>query len=415
MYSKELYKKEGITKQLALEETYKLGGVLASNMGYVNARTPNNVLPNQTFTIELPLEMISLENSYLAFSMTTTTAVGGVSAFNFDIRSVIQRLWVTFGSKTVYDTQNYNVFSNIANNALDVNYATSQRIALGTGNLLQRQTDFNDPIKEYAVELYHFKRDFFHNVYPLHKLGVQCIINIQLAPATDCIETIGPNGGSTYVMNNIKYYYRSIIPSENWTKRYDQRVVSPGVSYIYMGYDSIYDTSILSAGITSAQKILNFKWTSLIGIACVFRNLPNIGDEMVADKLSDFFNPMVISAQLRLGSMTFPLFNIRNNSEMMLEWMRLFGANTRGSVFGGQFYDTTSFIVGFPLSKHPKEITSDDTNNSIDGLNSSISSGMILDLKFGMPLVAGGYRLDVVALYESSLTFNPNGSITLDQ
>ena len=306
----------------------RLTGVLARNQSYINAQQPNGLGPNQMATFELPQELLDLRSATFQFTVTGTAGGGATyTRFNQDIRSIIKRVVVRFASKYVVDTQNMGLWYNITNGIKPVNWSTSTgTIAYGTGTTTQRNSLFSNSTYVYAVQLYNLENSLFNEVLPLNKLGVQCYIDIYFAPAAECIESDGTS--PTYTVNNMQFHYASLVPNQSWLELYDEQVVR-GLTYSCCNVDNISDTTMLPAGVTSASKILTYKYSSLIGIVAVMRPLANISDVSANDKLNNFLYNNTNMAYVKIGSQQYPINSNQSASDMLTMYADQFGISMR--------------------------------------------------------------------------------------
>jgi len=394
----------------------QLSGVWARNTSYMNAQQPNGLGPNQMATFELPMELLDLRSATFQFTIVGIEGAGATfTRFNSDIRSIIKRMVVRFGSKYVVDTQNINLWFNITNGTKPVNWASSTgAIAYGTGDATNRNALFSNTSYTYAVQLYNLDNSLLNEVLPLNKLGVQAYIDLYFAPANECIESDGV--GANYVVNNMQFHYASLVPNESWLSEYERQVRGPGVTYSYCSLENITDTTMLAAGITQASKILTFKYQSLIGIIAVMRPSANVSNMAASNKLNNYSYANVNTAYVKIGSQQYPINSNQSASDMLTMYADQFGLSMREDFAAAtNWLGTTlpgSFVICIPLAKHIKEFEKVQ-NVSVDGLNTSIGTSIVFQLGFSSPLAAA-QQIDFFALFESSLTFNPNGSVTWD-
>jgi hypothetical protein len=389
-----------------------LDGVAARNSSYVNAQQPNGLGPTQMVTFELPQELLDLRSSTFQFTVTGTAGGGATfTRFNQDIRSIIKRVVIRFANKYVADTQNMGLWYNITNYTKPVNWSTSTgTIAYGTGSTAQRNALFSNSTYIYAVQLYNLDSSLFNEVLPLNKLGVQCYFDIYFAPANECIESDGTN--PTYTVNNMQLHFASLVPTQGWLEKYDSSV-SRGISYSYCAIDNISDTALLPAGISQANKILTFKYQSVIGLVMVMRPLSNVNSFSALDKLNNFQYNNTNVAYVKIGSQQYPINSNQSASDMLCMFADQFGLSMRKDFAAATNWisgSAQSFIVCIPLAKHIKEFEKVQ-NCSVDGLNTSIGTSINFQIQFSSPLGAA-QQADFFCLSESSITFNPNGSIT---
>jgi hypothetical protein len=402
-----------VPEGIAQSKEVKLSGILARNQSYVNSQQPNNIGPEQFTTFELPQELLDLRSATFQFKITGTPGVGSTyNRFNQDIRSIISRIIVRFGSKVVVDTHAKNLWYNITNYTKPVNWATSVgRITNGVGSTTERNALFSNPNYVYAVQLYNMENSFFNKVLPLNKLGVQCYIDIYFAQPNQCIESDA--GSPTYVVNAMQFHYSSLVPDDNWNQMYNTQVSQGGCTYTYCNVENINDTSLMPAGVSSVSKILTYKYTSLVGVVAVMRPLANMSNFAANDKLNNYAFNNVNTAYVKIGSQQYPINSNQSGSDMLTMFAEQFGLSMRVDFAGATNWLTGSpgsFVVCIPLAKHIKEF--DRVKGiSVDGLDTSIGTSVIINLQFSTPLAAA-MQVDFFALYEAQVTFNQNGSIT---
>lgn len=399
---------------LVLNDQYNWGGVLARSQGYISASPEGPYLPNQKAQISMPLELVDLRNSTLQFTVTGTAGTGATyTRFNSGIKSIIDRITIQFGSKVILDIQDYNVVSLMQDLRLDLNWQdTVGALNFGYGSTAVRNSRFLDPTYVYAVQLYSVHQDFLHTILPLQKLGVQLILNIYFAPANQCIESDGTN--PTYAVNNLQLHYSSLVPTPNWDQMYNEKVRSDNPpSFVYCGYDAQEDTNTCLAGITNFSKVLTYKYTSLNCVMVLFRS-GNLESVSVNDKLNNFAYPNITSAYLKIGSVQYPQDNSTNLGDRFSMLCECWGISMQNQPIKASqnFASGTpgSFILAFPLSKHPYEQNEDDNVNS-QGIDTSIATSIVLNVQFGTAL-ASNLTMEVIGIYNNCITYNSNGSIT---
>lgn len=399
---------KALPESLALEKEFVYGGVIARANSYIPAKPESGYQPNQIMTIELPFEMVDLRASTLQFTITGVPA-GGASftRFNFDIRSIFQRIAIRFGSKYVLDQSNQNLLYNILDGTLDVNWApTVGSINTGTGSTVQRNADFLNPNKVYAVQLYQNEDSWFYQVLACQKLGVQVFLDFYLASPNVCIET--DVSGANYTVNNVQFHIASLVPSPSWDNLYNMRV-SDNLTYTYFSYENMYDSSILSAGTTRASKVLNYKYSSLIGLIFVMQDSATLNSQTQLNKLNTYNYNNLNYLQLKIGSASFPVDTQRSLSDLLSMYAETMGLSMRFPFAQSVNFGSTNFIGCIPLAKMVKE--NRDINGSLNGLNVSLGTSLTLDMGFSTPL-ASNQTLNVFAIIENTIKYNPNGSVS---
>lgn len=400
-----------LPQSLGLEPELLLGGVIARANNYISASPENGYLPNQTITLALPFECLDLRGAQLSFTLAGTPAGGATfTRYERDIRSLFNRITVRFGSRYVMDTQQTGLLYNVLDQTYDVNWSsTVGSLTTGSGSTVQRNTDFLNPNKVYSVQLYANEDSFFYNVMPLHKLSVQCYIDFYLAPASEVIES--DVNGATYVMNNVQFHVASLVPTNNWNDMFDMKIsMNPSITYTYFTYEHLFDSNILQAGTSSCQKVLNYKYSSVIGVIFVMQD-KRTGSQTQLNKMTKFnFNGVSI-AYAKIGSSVYPVDQIRNSSDLLYMFAETMGLSMRFPFAGAVNFDSTNFIGAIPLARHIKE--NRDINLSLDGLNTSLGSSFTLTLGF-TPNLPSAQDLHIWAIVENTITYNKNGSITFN-
>jgi len=395
-----------ISSDIALYNQLKYDGIVSRLNSYVPAQPESGYGPNQLITFQLPMESLDLRNHSFQFTVTASAPGSTYACFNSDIRSVIRRITVAFGSKVVLDIQEQNLLFNMLNYLNDPQwYDYNGKITNATGDQPSREALFTNPNYVYAVQLYNLKSELLAQVLPLQKLSLQMYINIYLAPASECILTDSPN--PTYTLNNCQFHYSSLVMSNSWESLWNSKIPD-GIAFNYTNFENTFDTSILPSGITRASKTLNFRYTSLNGIIFVMRPSANVSSLTAVDKLNRFdFNSLNV-CQVRIGSFTQPSDNTANLSDRLTMVYEQFGITSKAPIKLASNFGSTSFVGCVNFSRHP--YSSQTNNASINGINTSISSALILDLGFSTPLPAA-YTLEVFAMSECSVIFTPNGSV----
>ena len=355
---------KALPQSLGLEPEILLSGVVARSNNYISASPENGYLPNQVVSLALPFECLDLRGAQLSFTLNGTVAGGATfTRYERDIRSIFNRITVRFGSRYIMDTQQSGLLSNILDQTYDVNWSsTVGSLTTGTGSTVQRNTDFLNPNKVYSVQLYANEDSFFYNIMPLHKLSVQCYIDFYLAPANEVIES--DVNGATYVMNNVQFHCASLVPSNSWNDLYDQKISRDlGITYTYFSYEHLFDSNILQLGTSSCQKVLNYKYSSVIGLIFVMQD-KRTGSQTQLNKMTKFNYNGTSIAYAKIGSSVFPVDQIRNSSDLLYMFGECMGLSMRFPFAASVNYDTTNFIGAIPLARHIKE--NRDINLSLD-------------------------------------------------
>lgn len=400
--------KIGLPESLALSEVYKYGGIRSRINNYFSAIPESNYTPGQTIMLQCPMELVDFRSHSLEFTVTGTPGTGATfTRFNKDIRSIFQRMVIKFGGKVVYDCQNQNLLFNLLDGTYDFNWEDScGLIALGTGDATQRNADFLNPNRVYSVQLYGLGPEFLNKILPLQKLQVQLTIELTLANPNVCIECDGTD--PKYQVNNVRMHYASLVPDDNWNSLYNNKVAS-GINYNFISFDNFTTSTLLPAGVQNASAVLTYRYTSLIGLIAVMRPSANIYNLATLNKLNTFDFNNLSDAQVRIGGYVQPQDVSRNVPDCLQMYCELFNLSMRSAFISSTDFGSTSFVLAIPLSKHPREWN--DSQGSIQGINTSIANNIVFDMKFNVPIPANT-TVDFFALSEQSVIFNANGSIS---
>lgn len=397
---------EGIPDNLGLYDVVKYGGVLSRQNSYQPASPQSNYQPGQLIQFALPNELLDLRNSSFQFNITGSRVGGTFAMFQKDIRCIIKRMTISFGSKTVVDINNYGLLCSIMDNCKDTQWAESVgKLQYGTGDAASRQADFANSNRSYAVQLYNFSNhaELLGQVLPLMMLNVQLYINLYLALPSECITTDGTS--ASYVVNNCQFHCASLTPSPGWMNAYNAK---PSVNYNFLSLENNFDTSILQAGITKCSKTLNFRNSSLIGLFFVMRPSANLQNIAVDGKLSRYDLNDLNGFQIRCGTLTQPSDVTTSPQDVFTYMLELFNKSSQTSLQLAVDYSGQNFVGGISLAKHPFQDTTSDI--SINGMNTTIQSSLQMQLDFGTPLPAN-YTLDIFGVSEQQIQFLKNGGI----
>lgn len=391
---------------LSLYEVSSYGGIKTRVDSYSPSMPQSGYLPGQIITFQLPLQNLDLRNSSWQFSLNCTAPGSTYAYFNKDIRSIIQRMTLSFGSKIIFDCQNANLLFNVMDQLKETAWADSAgKLLYGTGDQVSRQADFTNVNRYYCVQLYNLNSELLSFILPLSKLNVQLYINIYLAPVANCITT--DSLAPTYVVNENQFHCSFLETTPEWEQLWAAKI-SRGIAFNYLNYENTFDSSLLTAGISRASKTLQFRYSSLVGIIFVMRPLANINSQTAVDKLSRYDFNNLSGVQCRIGSFVTPTDITTNFGDRYTMLMQQFGYSTKVAYAASQNFNTTNFIGAVNFSRHPYQRM--DASTSINGIDTSINSAVILDLTFSSPLGAN-YSIDIYGLSECSVVFLSNGGI----
>ncbi len=391
---------------LSLYDVSSYGGIKQRVNSYAPAQPQSNYLPGQIITFQLPQESLDLRNSSWQFSLNCTAPGSTYAYFNKDIRSIIGRMTISLGSKIIQDTQNAGLLFNIMDQLKETTWANSAgKLLYGTGDQVSRQADFTNINRYYCVQLYNLNSELLSFLLPLNKLNVQLYINIYLAPVQNCITT--DSLAPTYVVNENQFHVASLQTTQEWEQLWAIKIPG-GVAFNYLNYENTFDSSLLVTGISRASKTLNFRYSSLVGLIFVMRPLANINSLTAVDKLSRYDYNNLSGLQVRIGSYVSPTDLTTNFGDRYTMLMEMFGYSTKVAYAASENFNTTNFIGGINLSRHPYQTM--DASTSINGVDTSVNSAIIMDMTFSAPLAAN-YSIDIYGLSECSLVFLPSGNI----
>lgn len=399
---------KAMPESLSLDSEVELSGIVSRVQSYVQAQPSSGYTSSQIITIPLPMETLQLQSATVQFTIAgTPSTTGTFTRFNKDIRSIFNRVVARIGSKIVYDSMNSNLLYNILTGAFPTAWATSTGAqTTGTGSAVQRNADFLNANKVYAVQLYTSQESFFYNLFPLMYLGAQMYIDLYLENPAVCIETDGlPN--ANYVVNNVEFHYATCVMSEGYKNMYKEKIPK-GISYTYFNYANLFDSSLLPAGTTKASKVLSFKYSSLIGVLCVMQDQNTT--QTTLNKLNKFNFNNLNYAVVRVGSQNMPNEMKRNTSDMLSMYAELTGISMRTDFAQAVNFDSDNFVLAIPLARQIKELENKDKRVSYSGINTSLGTSLVLELGFSSALVSN-QTLQIFGIYESTLVYQPNGSV----
>lgn len=419
-----------LTDELAMDPEVSIGGIVSNNYTYVNAQPigPWAGSRSTKININLPQELISLEDAYLEFQITATAGntVGIIGSFVPDIRSIISRMTVNFGSKTILDIDNWGLLQNVFNYTNDPlwNSYNGSVLVASDPSQANRQEYFTTPTKVYTCRLNLSTgiQSIFNKMLPLQKLGTQFTIYLYLSDPVYVISTNIPVIGSvapSYTVNQVELHYITSTPTDGWNRKFDTMVRSnPGITFTYRTFDNQQDTSTLIAGITSASKFLTFKYTSLLGLLIIFQPTGLSTTWNADNKMNYFYNPGVNLLRLKIGGQFYPTDSSTNDGDVFGRLLTMTGIGTQTPISASQYWNYngadpsfSTYIACCPISKHPNSIRRDN-RIAITGLNTSVATSMQLDLGFS-PALPANLTMNIWAYYESTIVINPNGSVTL--
>ena len=401
-----------IPPEIALQNEYVLGGVISRTDVYQQAEQAQ-YNAGQQIKINLPSNVSDLREHTLQFRINGTAygAPATFTRFGQGISCIFQRLEVLFGTQKVMDIENIDLLKSIIRYKAPVNYTE------GSGALLEgtsataatRNADFLNANRVYAVN---FNIGILKRILYLNKINSQLIIRLTLQQPVYCLETdnIGGTAG-TYQVLDSEFHYSALVMSAEWDSMYDRLVAeNGGYSYTYRTYYHFPSSNVLLAGSTNGQAVLPFRFSSIISIYYVMRNLADVDDATALGKQTVFNFNDVNQARLKVDNVYYPSDAARSLQDLYTEFLDTAGISYYADVLAATNYGTTSFIRGTPLMKHPKD--NRDIYGSINGINTASSgTSVVCEIRTGTP-IAATQQLDFFACFEAEVKFLPNGSVT---
>lgn len=394
------------------------GGVIARTQTYILPSTgAGNYGPQGKIQFTFPNEMMDFKNSTFQFTLNGTAGGGATyTRINQGIKSIINRITVQAGSKTILDINNYNQVSLLNDLSKDFNLqSTSLKVAMGYGTPTERNNYFASSTKVYAVQLYSLHEEFWHAIMPYNMTKVQLVMNIYLEEANKCIESDGTN--PTFTINNCEYHYSSLVPSDGWVNMFNQRLSSVDnfPTYSYNSYDVIEDQSLCQVGVSNISKVLTFKYSQLSGIGIIFRNLAGIDSFATNNKLNNFVYPAITNRQLKIGGISFPNDQQSSNPDEFSMLCEYYDTSMQRVPLGFAVnYDGTgvapsTYGLFFPLAKFPYQ--EEDDGIKSQGLSTDIGTNIVLSISFSAPLPSA-LVMTVFARYNNTIIYNSNGTVS---
>jgi hypothetical protein len=422
----------GIPEDLQLSPEVCYTGLLATNYTYVSSSPPGPWVGSRgtKIQISMPQELVSFSDSYLEFQITGSvgnTAGPPICSFVPDVRSVISRLTVQFASKTIIDIDAYGLLQNVFNlsfSPLWQNYNGSTLVASDSA-IGNRQAYFLLPNKVYACRLGFAQgiESLFRKILPFQKLGSIMQIFIYLQDPQNVISSSIAITGSippSYTVNQVELHYITNVPNDKLDKDYDLSLRNPGITFTYRTFDYQLDTSTLASGITSCSKVMNYKYTSLLGFIMVMQQPSVVGNWTADNKMQQFVNPGVNKFYVRWGGVQLPVDAITQDADVFGRYLLMMGISDEFPVqasanwnYASSYPALASYVLCTPFAKYPNSIRSDG-RIALGGLDSSVATAIQLELGFSVALPSA-LNLSIWAYFESTITINANGSVTLNQ
>ena len=401
-----------IEQDLAFQPQCVFDGVIARNSSYQNFQQ-TSYGPVGKMVCLLPQQMIDFRNSWIEFTITGTPGTYTNCAMVSDIRSIFKRITVQFASKIVMDINYYGILQNAFDYLLDPQWAgTNGALLVGTGNNAARQADFLNPNRVYACSLRGFpgSGSLFDKILPLQKIASQIELNFNLAPASEVISgTVVGGTPPTYTVNNIQFHFDYITPSAQLDSMYNQKVrMNPPITFTYRTWENLTDSAILPAGTSNFQKVLTYKYSSLLGVLALMQTSSAITDFTNDTKMSTMNNNNLTQLRIRIASISYPLDIQAPSADTFTRLLQLFGIQQEKPIAAASNWNSTSFLAACPLILNP--YTNRNSHCDDGGLNTSIATSLILEGGFSTAL-ASAQTLYIYALTEQVLTFLPDGGV----
>lgn len=398
--------------ELALQKEYVLGGVLSRTDVYQQAEQ-SQYNAGQQIKIYLPSNVSDLREHTFQFRVNGT-AYGAPATFTRlgqGAFCLFNRLEILFGPTKVMDIENIDVLKSIIRYKAPVNYTEGSGALLEgtTANAATRNADFANPNRVYAIN---FDCGILKRILYLNKINVQMIIRLTLNEPVRCLETdnIGGTAG-TYQILDPEFHYSGLVLSNSWNDLYNQVVAERGgYSYTYRTYANFQNTNALAAGVSNAQIVLPFRYSSLVSVLYVMRNAADLVNPLILGKNDTFNFNNINSARLKVDNIYYPTDASRSVQDIYTEFLDSENISYYADVLAATNYTTTSFIRATPLMKHPKDNRA--VYGSINGLNTASSgTSIVCEIRTAAP-IAATQQIDFFACFEAEVKFLANGSVT---
>ena len=346
-----------VPPEIALQKEYKLGGVISRTDVYQQAEQ-SQYNSGQQIKIYLPSNVSDLREHTFQFRINGTAygAPATFTRFGQGISCIFQRLEVLFGPTKVLDIENIDVLKSIIRLNQPVNYTE------GSGALLEgtsataatRNADFTNANRVYAVN---FDIGILKRILYLNKINVQMIIRLTLSQPERCLETDNVTGtAGDYQVLDPEFHYSALVMSQSWDDMYNRMVAeSGGYKYTYRTYMNFQNTNALAAGVSNAQIVLPFRYSSLVSVEYVMRNAADLNDPLTLGKNTVFNFNNINSARLKVDNVYYPTDAARSVQDIYTEYLDSQGICYYADVLIASNYTTTTFVRGTPLMKHPKD------------------------------------------------------------
>ena len=144
----------------------------------------------------------------------------------------------------------------------------------------------------------------------------------------------------------------------------------------------------------------------------VMRNVANVQNLAFNDKLNTFNFNGVNNAYCKIGGITIPINSETDSADLLTMYLNSYGISNQFPLSGAVNWQTTSFVLAFPLAKHLFEQR--NTKTLLNGLDLQIATNFVLNITFSAPL-ASQQQMDIFAVADNTITINSNGSINWDE
>lgn len=398
--------------EISLKEEFRHGGVVSRTDVYQQAEQSQYNSGGQ-IKFYLPSNVSDLRKHTFQFRINGTAfgAPATFTRFGQGISCIFQRIEILFGSTKVFDCENVDLIKTIMRYCKPVAYTEGSGAILEgtTANAATRNADFLNADLVYAVN---FDLGILNRVLYLDKLNVQLIIRLTLNQPNRCLETdnVGGTPGDYQVVDP-EFHYSALVMSEAWNNRYNQVVAERGgYDYTFRSIANLQDTSGLGVGVSNAQIVLPFRYSSLTSIMYVMRNAADLNNPLILGKNTVFNFNAINSARTKINNTYYPVDSARSVQDIYTEFLDSIGLSYYADVFIAANYRTNTFVRATPLMKHPHD--NRDIYGSIQGLNTTTSgTSIISEIRTGAP-IAALQQIDFFAVFEAKVTFQANGSVT---
>ena len=373
--------------------------------------------------IDLSTFVIETTLSVLNDSTTPTVTFNSLHG-----TSVISRVQLNVGGKTVCDIQGANLFRSAMYKAFSPITAASLMDVFesttwgGASTLTAKQTYDAAGVK---ILIRPFDGQFGRNMLPLHLINAQTELLLFLAPLPEVLTGSGTTPATIgYQLANVTAVYDELTLSPEYDARLRQAAMSPGGLPVHM--KSMYQyTGEWQSGAFNQNAPVSA--SSLRQVYVILRNASKL-TQTDTETLSTYVNPLS-SIQLSVNGTLFPSYPIvcstaqavdpyfqlvrcqhAISDEPSLEESEFIFTSTMGSQLTASAYSSTGtgFFVGLDVSRQ----VSRDTLSGVSTINSAqpVIVNMVCTSTPSYQV-----RSDVFTVFDSFLTIRANGQFTVVQ